>query len=95
MIRFHLAEDTIDKTDIEELIGWLQANPRLTKDKVTIQFEEKWNSFLGRKYLIFCSNVSGSITSEMCRNAQETYSHYFTPQGQEGFCSRFEELIKC
>jgi len=50
MIRFHLAEDTIDKTDIEELIGWLRTNPRLTKDKVTIQFEEKWNSFLGRKY---------------------------------------------
>ncbi len=56
MIRFHLAEDTIDKTDIEELIGWLKTNPRLTKDKVTIQFQDKWNSFLGRNYSIFCNS---------------------------------------
>ena len=60
MIKFHLAEDTIDKTDIEELIGWLRANPRLTKDKVTIQFEEKWNSFLGRNYSIFCNSGSSA-----------------------------------
>ena len=60
MIRFHLAEDTIDKTDIEELIGWLKTNPRLTKDKVTIQFEEKWNSFLGRNYSIFCNSGSSA-----------------------------------
>ncbi len=53
MIRFHLAEDTIDKADIEGLIGWLKTNPRLTKDKVTIQFEEKWNSFLIENILSF------------------------------------------
>ena len=60
MIRFHLAEDTIDKADIEELIGWLKTNPRLTKDKVTIQFEEKWNSFLGSNYSIFCNSGSSA-----------------------------------
>jgi CDP-6-deoxy-D-xylo-4-hexulose-3-dehydrase len=60
MIRFHLAEDTIDKADIEGLIGWLKTNPRLTKDKVTIQFEEKWNSFLDRKYSIFCNSGSSA-----------------------------------
>jgi len=60
MIKFHLAEDTIDKTDIEELIGWLKTNPRLTKDKVTIQFQEKWNSFLGRNYSIFCNSGSSA-----------------------------------
>jgi CDP-6-deoxy-D-xylo-4-hexulose-3-dehydrase len=60
MIKFHLAEDTIDKTDIEKLIGWLKTNPRLTKDKVTIQFEEKWNNFLGRKYSIFCNSGSSA-----------------------------------
>ncbi len=60
MIRFHLAEDTIDKTDIEELIGWLKTNPRLTKDRVTIQFQEKWSSFLGRNYSIFCNSGSSA-----------------------------------
>jgi CDP-6-deoxy-D-xylo-4-hexulose-3-dehydrase len=60
MIKFHLAEDTIDKADIEKLIGWLQSNPRLTKDKVTIQFQEKWNSFLGRNYSIFCNSGSSA-----------------------------------
>jgi CDP-6-deoxy-D-xylo-4-hexulose-3-dehydrase len=60
MIKFHLAEDTIDKTDIGELIGWLKTNPRLTKDKVTIQFEKKWNSFLGIKYSIFCNSGSSA-----------------------------------
>jgi len=60
MIRFHLAEDTIDKADIEKLIGWLKTNPRLTKDKVTIQFEEKWNSFLGSNYSIFCNSGSSA-----------------------------------
>jgi len=60
MIRFHLAEDTIDKADIEGLIGWLKTNPRLTKDKVTIQFQEKWNKFLNREYSIFCNSGSSA-----------------------------------
>ena len=48
-------------------------------------FNEKINNLIDNEKII----------TEMCRNAQETYSHYFTHQGQEGFCSRFEELIKC
>jgi len=43
MIRFHLAEDTIDKADIDKLIGWLKSNPRLTKDKVTIKIIQMMN----------------------------------------------------
>jgi hypothetical protein len=34
------------------------------------------------------------IIREITLNAQEKYRYYFTPQGQEEFCSRFNELIK-
>ncbi len=60
MIKFHLAEDTIDKKDIDQLIGWLQTYPRLTKDKVTLQFEEKWNQWLGTRYSVFCNSGSSA-----------------------------------
>lgn len=57
-IRYFLAEDTIDNKDIDALIGWLKTYPRLTKGKVTIQFEEKWSRWVGSKYSVF--NNSGS-----------------------------------
>ncbi len=57
-IKYHLAEDTIDKEDVDALIGWLKTYPRLTKDKLTVEFEKKWSSWLGRKYSVF--NNSGS-----------------------------------
>lgn len=59
-IRYYLAEDTIDKKDIDQLIGWLKTYPRLTKNGVTIQFEEKWSSWLGTKYSIFCNSGSSA-----------------------------------
>lgn len=59
-IKYHLAEDTIDKTDIDKLIGWLKTYPRLTKDKVTLQFEEKWNKWLGTPYSVFCNSGSSA-----------------------------------
>ena len=52
-IKYHLAEDTIDNKEIDTLIGWLKTYPRLTKDKLTLQFEEKWNRWLGVKYSVF------------------------------------------
>ncbi|MDO8462566.1 MAG: DegT/DnrJ/EryC1/StrS family aminotransferase, partial [Deltaproteobacteria bacterium] len=59
-IKYHLAEDTIDKTDVDKLIGWLKTYPRLTKDKVTLQFEEKWNKWLGTPYSVFCNSGSSA-----------------------------------
>ncbi len=60
MIKFHLAEDTIDHHDIERLISWLKTYPRLTKDKVTLQFEAKWNQWLGRTFSVFCNSGSSA-----------------------------------
>lgn len=58
MIRYHLAEDTIDNKDVDSLVRWLKSYPRLTKGKVTLQFESDWSQWLGMKYSVF--NNSGS-----------------------------------
>ena len=55
-----LAKDTIDKDDIDQLIVWLQTYPQLTKGPVTLQLEEKWSEWIGRKYSIFCNSGSSA-----------------------------------
>ena len=60
-IKYYLAEDTIDKEDINQLIEWLKTNPRLTKGKLTPEFEQKWSNWLGRKYSVFCNSGSSAI----------------------------------
>ena len=35
-----LVKDTIDNKDIDELIGWLQTYPRLTKGPLTLELEK-------------------------------------------------------
>ena len=39
---YHLAEDTIDKNDINALIEWLKTYPRLTQGELVKKFEKKW-----------------------------------------------------
>jgi len=55
-----LAKDTIDKSDIDQLINWLQTYPRLTKGPVTLSLEKKWSEWIGRKYSIFCNSGSSA-----------------------------------
>ena len=59
-IRHFLAEDTIDNKDIDQLVAWLKTYPRLTKGKVTQEFEAKWSSWLGTKYSVFCNSGSSA-----------------------------------
>ena len=59
-IQYHLAEDTIDKKDVDDLISWLKTYPRLTKNGVTQQFEEEWSRWLGVDYSIFCNSGSSA-----------------------------------
>ncbi len=59
-IRYHLAEDTIDKNDIDQLVEWLKTYPRLTKGELTVAFEKKWSEWLGRKYSVFCNSGSSA-----------------------------------
>ena len=55
-----LVNDTIDNKDIDNLIGWLQTYPRLTKGSLTIEFEEKWSKWLGVEHSIFCNSGSSA-----------------------------------
>ncbi|HNV85627.1 MAG TPA: DegT/DnrJ/EryC1/StrS family aminotransferase [Candidatus Omnitrophota bacterium] len=60
MLRFHLAEDTIDQKDIDRLIEWLKGTPRLTKDKLNVLFENQWSRWIGRKFSAFCNSGSSA-----------------------------------
>ena len=59
-IQYHLAEDTIDRKDVDALINWLKTYPRLTKGKVTLEFEAKWNQWLGIEHSVFCNSGSSA-----------------------------------
>lgn len=59
----NLVSDTIDKTDINNLISWLSQEkiPRLTKGDLTIQLEKKWAEKIGTKYSVFVNSGSSAI----------------------------------
>jgi CDP-6-deoxy-D-xylo-4-hexulose-3-dehydrase len=59
-IRHHLAEDTIDRRDIERLITWLRLGPRLSKGPVTGEFETRWSAWLGARHSVFCNSGSSA-----------------------------------
>ena len=48
-----LVKNTIDNTDIDKLISWLQTYPRLTKGDLTLEFERLWSEFMGVKHSIW------------------------------------------
>lgn len=58
--RFHLAEDTIDREDVDRLVAWLKTYPRLTKGELTLRFEEGWSQWVGRKHSLFCNSGSSA-----------------------------------
>jgi len=58
--RWCLAQDTIDRQDIDRLIDWLKTYPRLTKGAVTLEFERHWSEWLGRPYSVNCNSGSSA-----------------------------------
>ena len=46
-MKIKLASNTIPNKHIDNLSTWLKKYPKLTKDKLTIDFEEKFSKFLG------------------------------------------------
>jgi CDP-6-deoxy-D-xylo-4-hexulose-3-dehydrase len=60
MKEYKLVEDTIDQSDINELIEWLKTNPKLTKGNLTIEFEKKWSEYLGVKHSVFLNSGSSA-----------------------------------
>ena len=57
-----LVSDTINREDIDALVGWLQQDPipRLTKGDLTLQLEEKWAEKIGTKYSVFVNSGSSA-----------------------------------
>ena len=60
MIKYPLAQDTIDRSDVDALAAWLKTYPRLTKDRLTLKFERAWGAWLGRRYSVFCNSGSSA-----------------------------------
>lgn len=60
MDKIDLVKDTIDSNDINLLIEWLKTNPILTKNKLTIKFEEEYSKYQGRKYSVFLNSGSSA-----------------------------------
>ena len=58
-----LVSDTIDRSDVDALVGWLQQEPipRLTKGDLTVQLESKWNNWLGVKHTTYVNSGSSAI----------------------------------
>jgi CDP-6-deoxy-D-xylo-4-hexulose-3-dehydrase len=58
--KIQLVKNTIDRNDIKKLTEWLSTDPQLTKGNLTIEFEEKWSNWLGRKYSVFVNSGSSA-----------------------------------
>jgi CDP-6-deoxy-D-xylo-4-hexulose-3-dehydrase len=59
-MKFPLAKETINRSDIEDLIVWLSDNPRLTMGEVVEEFEEKWAEWIGTKYAVYVNSGSSA-----------------------------------
>jgi len=60
MNKINLIGDTINNNDIQNLILWLQTNPKLTKGEQTWIFEKQWSEWLGRKYSVYVNSGSSA-----------------------------------
>ncbi|MFH0879117.1 MAG: aminotransferase class I/II-fold pyridoxal phosphate-dependent enzyme [Lentisphaerota bacterium] len=58
--RFDLAVDTISRQDVQDVVSWLKAYPRLTMANETIEFEKAWAKWLGVKYCVMCNSGSSA-----------------------------------
>ena len=58
--KIQLASNTIDKKDLNGLIKWLNKEPILTKNSLTIKFEKLLSNYFGVKYSIFVNSGSSA-----------------------------------
>ena len=56
----NLVADSISKEDIAKLCAWLESDPRLTKDKLTLEIEEKFAKLIGVKHSVFVNSGSSA-----------------------------------
>jgi len=58
--KINLVNNTISKDNIQNLIEWLNTDPRLTKGEQTVKFENAWSNWQGRKYSVFVNSGSSA-----------------------------------
>lgn len=58
--QYLLAEQTITRDDLDELIAWLKTNPWLTQGKLTREFEQRWADWLGIRYATYMNSGSSA-----------------------------------
>ena len=57
---YQLAEQTIDATDRQALIDWLQGDPWLTQGPLVAEFERRWAAWLGTRWATFVNSGSSA-----------------------------------
>lgn len=62
-MKIGLVSDTINKEDIKSLTDWLLQDeiPKLTKGDVTVEFEEKWSSYINTNHTTYVNSGSSAI----------------------------------
>lgn len=58
--RYMLAERTIDREDLENLIEWLRTDPWLTQGPLVREFEARWANWLGIRHATFVNSGSSA-----------------------------------
>lgn len=58
--KIKLAEDTIDKIELENLSKWILNASQLTKGPLTIEFEKAFSEYIGCKYSVFVNSGSSA-----------------------------------
>ena len=53
MKNYSLAIDTISKRELFNLTKWILKGNKLTKGKLTFEFENKFSKYIGSKYSVF------------------------------------------
>ena len=60
MMQYRLAEATIDRSDRESLIAWLQTDPWLTQGPLVAEFERRWADWVGTRHATFVNSGSSA-----------------------------------
>jgi CDP-6-deoxy-D-xylo-4-hexulose-3-dehydrase len=60
MHKITLVKDTISQNELKNLCKWLLDGNKLTKDKLTIKFEDKFSNYLGSKFSVFLNSGSSA-----------------------------------
>ena len=72
MSEIKLSSNTIPNNHLEDLAEWLKTFPRLTKEKLTVQFEEKFANYINVQNSIFVN--SGSSANLLLAEANLHYN---------------------